>query len=156
MMTRISDGERVFVHASDIQFLSSYAVSEILDFEPDIVFASGPPLYLPGFVKEKEEQAWNNVLRLAHRVDTLILDHHLLRCEEGLSWLQRLSKETGQRVICAADFMGRSRHILEAQRSQLYKEIPVSDGWHEQYAQGSATTESYMNSARERYTWFDY
>jgi len=156
MMTRISDGERVFVHASDIQFLSSYAISEILDFQPDIVFAGGPPLYLQCFMKERGEDAWNNALRLAHGVDTLILDHHLLRCEEGLSWLQRLSKETGHRVICAADFMGRSRHLLEARRSQLYEEIPVPDGWHEQYAQGSVSTERYINRAREIYKWFDY
>ena len=41
-------------------------------------------------------------------VDTLILDHHLLRCKEGLSWLRRLSSETGHRVgqthlsVCSA------------------------------------------------------
>ena len=156
MMTTISDGECVFVHASDIQFLSSCAISEILDFQPDIVFAGGPPLYLRRFMEKREKSAWNNALQLAHGVDTLILDHHLLRCEEGLSWLQRLSKETGHRVICAADFMGRSRHLLEARRSQLYKEIPVSEGWHEQYAQGSVSTERYINRAREIYTWFNY
>jgi len=156
MMTKISDGESVFVHTSDIQFLSSCPISEILDFQPDIVLTDGPPIYLRHFMKGKEEDAWNNVLRLAYGVDTLILDHHLLRCEEGLSWLQRLSEETGHRVICAADFMGRPRHLLEARRAQLYKEIPVYNGWHEQYAHGSAGTERYMDRAREMYKWFDY
>jgi predicted metallo-beta-lactamase superfamily hydrolase len=156
MMTKISDGESIFVHASDIQLLSSCAVSEILDSQPDLVLADGPPIYLRHFMKGKEEDAWNNALRLTHGVDTLILDHHLLRCEEGLSWLQRLSEETGHKVICAADFMGRRRHLLEAWRPQLYKDIPVYDGWHEQYTHGSASTEGYMNRARKMYKWFDY
>lgn len=55
----------------------------------------------------------------------LILDHHLLRCEEGLSWLDYLSSETGRRVICAADFMGHPRCLFEARREQLYEEMPV-------------------------------
>jgi len=44
-MTRI-EGDFVFVHASDIQLLGDEAVSQILSWKPDIVFASGPPLYL--------------------------------------------------------------------------------------------------------------
>jgi predicted metallo-beta-lactamase superfamily hydrolase len=156
MMTKISDGESVFVHASDIQLLSSCAISEILNFHPDTVLAGGPPLYLQHFMKGREENAWNNALRLAYGVDTLILDHHLLRCEEGLLWLQRLSKETGHKVICAADLMGSHRHLLEAWRPQLYKDIPVYDGWHEQYAHGSVSTETYMNRAREMYEYFGY
>ena len=76
-------------------------------------------------------------------VDTLILDHHLLRCKEGLSWLDRLSSETGHRVICAADFMGRPHRLLEAWREQLYAEMPVPKGWHEAYARGDADTYRY-------------
>lgn len=76
-------------------------------------------------------------------VDTLILDHHLLRCKEGLSWLDRLSSETGHRVICAADFMGRPHRLLEAWREQLYAEMPVPKGWHEAYARGDADTRRY-------------
>ena len=52
-------------------------------------------------------------------MDTLILDHHLLRCEEGLPCLDRLSSEAGHRVICAADFMGRPRRLLEARRGLI-------------------------------------
>ena len=81
--------------------------------------------------------------QLARHVDTLILDHHLLRCEEGLAWLGRLSFETGHRVICAADFMERPRRLLEARREQLYKEMPVPPGWHEAYARGDADTHCY-------------
>lgn len=82
--------------------------------------------------------------RLAHHVDSLILDHHLLRSRKGLSWLQRLSSETGLHVICAADFMGRPRCLLEARRQQLYEEMPVPDGWHIAYTCGTVDTRRYQ------------
>ena len=145
MMTRIEDEGTVFVHASDIQLLDGEAVSLILDWEPNIVLAGGPPLYLSWLSSKRRWGAWRNARQLARHVDTLILDHHLLRCEEGLSWLDRLSSETGHRVICAADFMGRPRCLLEARREQLYEEMPVPEGWHEAYAHGDADTLRYRD-----------
>ena len=145
MMTRIEDEDTVFVHASDIQLLDGKAVSLILDWQPDIVLAGGPPLYLRRFSSKRRWGAWRNARQLARHVDTLILDHHLLRCEEGLSWLDRLSSETGHRVICAADFMGRPRCLLEARREQLYDVMPVPEGWHEAYAHGDADTLRYRD-----------
>lgn len=41
-MTKISEGDNTFLHASDIQILSSEAVDEIIECSPDIVLASGP------------------------------------------------------------------------------------------------------------------
>jgi len=143
MMTRIEGEDTVFVHASDIQLLNGEAVSLILDWRPDVVLAGGPPLYLSWLSSKRRWGAWRNARQLTRHVDTLILDHHLLRCEEGLSWLSRLSSETGHRVICAADFMGRPRRLLEARRVQLYREMPVPEGWHEAYARGDADTSAY-------------
>jgi predicted metallo-beta-lactamase superfamily hydrolase len=140
MMTRIEDGDGVFVHASDIQLLDGEAVSLILAWQPGIVLVGGPPLYLPWLSLEQRDRAWANALRLARAVDTLILDHHLLRSEEGLSWLERLASRTSHRVICAAEFMGHPLHLLEARRVQLYEELTVPDGWHKAYAQGDADT----------------
>jgi len=145
MMTRIEWEDTVFVHASDIQLLDGEAVSLIRDWQPDIVLAGGPPLYLAWLSSKHREMAWKNARRLARHVDTLILDHHLLRCEEGLSWLDRLSSETGQRVTCAADFMERPRRLLEARREQLYEEMTVPEGWHEAYARGDADTRCYRD-----------
>jgi predicted metallo-beta-lactamase superfamily hydrolase len=145
MMTRIEGEDAVFVHASDIQLLDDKAVSLILDWRPDIVLVGGPPLYLSRLLVEQRAEAWRNAKRLARHVDTLILDHHLLRCEEGLSWLDRLSSGTGRQVICAADFMGRPRRLLEARRAQLYEEMPVPEGWHEAYARGDADTRRYRD-----------
>jgi len=143
MMTRIEGDGTVFVHASDIQLLNGEAVSRILAWHPDVVLAGGPPLYLSWLSPKRREVAWGNALRLARDVDTLILDHHLLRSEEGVSWLVRLSSETGHAVICAADFMDRPRCLLEARREQLYREMPVPKGWHAAYARGEADTRRY-------------
>ena len=134
MMTRIQGEDIVFVHASDIQLLDGRAVSWILDWRPDVALVGGPPLYLSRLSPARRAAAWANATRLAQHVETLVLDHHLLRCEEGLSWLERLSSETGGHVMCAADWMGRPRRLLEARRAQLYEEMPVPEGWHEAYA----------------------
>ena len=149
MMTRIEEEDAVFVHASDIQLLDDGAVSLILDWHPDVALVGGPPLYLSKLRSKQRAVAWENAKRLARHVDTLILDHHLLRCEEGLSWLDRLSSETGHQVVCAADFVRRPRCLLEAWRLQLYEEMPVPKGWHKAYACGKADTEAYQDYRKE-------
>jgi len=83
------------------------------------------------------------VHQLAQGADALILDRHLLRCKEGLSWPGRLASQTDQRVVCAADFTGYSRCLLEARRKRLYDEVPVPTGWHEAYAHGETNTQGY-------------
>jgi len=145
MMTRVEGEGVVFVHASDTQLLDEEAVSLILDWRPDVALVGGPPLYLSSLSSEERALAWANAKRLARHVESLILDHHLLRNEEGLAWLQRLSSETGRQVSCAADFMGQPRCLLEARRLQLYEEMPVPDGWHEAYTRGEADTGRYQD-----------
>jgi len=136
MMTRIDMGNRVFVHASDIQLLHEPTVEQVIHWRPDIVLAGGPPLYLDRLGKADRERAWRCALRLARNVDTVILDHHLMRSEEGALWLGMLSEKAGKEVYCASDFMGRPRQLLEAGRVQLYEDMPVPDTWHEEYARG--------------------
>ncbi|MFO8037639.1 MAG: MBL fold metallo-hydrolase [Anaerolineales bacterium] len=143
MMTRVEDEESVFVHASDIQLLDEEPVSLILDWEPDIVLVGGPPLYLDFMGQHLRERAWQQALRLAEGVERLIIDHHLLRCREGLAWLDRLSSAVHHPVLCAADFMAQPRCLLEAQRESLYEEMPVPKGWHEAYADGKASAQVY-------------
>jgi predicted metallo-beta-lactamase superfamily hydrolase len=143
MMTKITEGGQTFVHASDIQLLNREAVLQILDWHPAVVLASGPPLYLPRLSKDRRKIAWQNAVSLSRGVDTLILDHHITRCEEGIDWLKRLSVETGKRIICAADYMKKPRLLLEAWRKRLYKDMPVPDNWHRDYAQGKVDCEHY-------------
>ncbi|NMG83128.1 MAG: MBL fold metallo-hydrolase [Methanosarcinales archaeon] len=151
MMTRIKE-DRVFVHTSDIQLLDEEAISQILDWEPDIVLADGPPLYMPDKLPEEQiERAWHNARRLSREVDTLILDHHLMRSYAGIEWLERLSSETRNKVICGADFMKQPRMLLEAGRKSLYRDMPVPAGWHEAYAEGNVGTDRYWNLAKRIY-----
>jgi uncharacterized protein len=125
MMTRICEGDEAFVHSSDIQLLDRETVLKVLAWEPTIVFASGPPLYLSHRIPEAGNEASENAFLLANHVDTLILDHHLLRSFEGYSWLKGLDKKVENRVLCAAEFMGKEPELLEAQRKILYEKIPV-------------------------------
>jgi predicted metallo-beta-lactamase superfamily hydrolase len=143
-MTRISEGDEVFVHSSDIQLLDRETVLEILAWKPTIVFASGPPLYLSRHVPEASKEAFENALLIAEKVDTLILDHHLLRSFEGYRWLKKLAEMVENRVLCGAEFMKKEPELLEAQRKILYEKLPVPQGWHEAYAKGEIKLEEHL------------
>ena len=136
MMTRIEMEGQVFVHASDIQLLDEMTIEKILLWNPDIVFAAGPPIYLQALTSPLRRKAWENGLRLAKNVETFIVDHHLLRSTMGLVWLDRISQAAGKKIYCAADFMNKSRLLLEAHRTELYKKFPVAENWHENYEKG--------------------
>jgi uncharacterized protein len=152
MMTRIELGHRIFVHASDIQLLDDATVDQVIDWRPDIVLAAGPPLYLDRLSNAARERAWDNARRLAQNIEVVILDHHLMRSEEGAVWLDTLSTTVGKKVYCAADYMGQPRRLLEAERVKLYERMPVPEGWHEEYAKGRANPDRYLNEVRDRGT----
>ena len=136
MMTRIDMGDQVFVHASDIQLLDEVTIDKILDWRPDIVFTAGPSLYLQALTGSLRRRAWENGLRLARNVRTLIVDHHLLRSETGIIWLDNMSRIVGKKVYCAADFMNKPRLLFEAGRSDLYEKMSVPENWHQDYEKG--------------------
>ena len=150
MMTRIEMGSQVFVHASDIQLLDAPTVDKVIDWQPDIVLAAGPPLYLDRLSRAESEHAWDNAVRLAQSIDVVILDHHLMRGEEGAVWLDELSAAVGRKVYCAADFMGRPRQLLEAERVQLYEQMTVPEKWHDDYTNGRVGSDEYLGASRYR------
>jgi predicted metallo-beta-lactamase superfamily hydrolase len=154
MMTRIEMDNRVFVHASDIQLLDDATVDRIIDWRPDIVLAAGPPLYLDRLNMAGRERAWDNAVRLAQSIDLVILDHHLMRSEEGEVWLDRLSATVGNKVYCAADYMNRPRRLLEAERARLYEEMPIPQGWHDNYARGRADAGEYFDAIADQLAQF--
>jgi len=143
MMTRIGN-DSAFMHTADIQLLDDATVDVVLEWQPGILLAGGPPLYLEQLTSELRLRAWQNALRLADSVDTLILDHHLMRSPEGLQWLDKLSSKSGRKVLCAADFMAAPRQLLEAERKILYDKMPVPSEWHQDYAEGRATTDDFQ------------
>jgi predicted metallo-beta-lactamase superfamily hydrolase len=150
MMTCIRDGGETFVHASDIQMLNPEAIEIICAWEPDIVFAAGPPLYLRRLTEGEETLAWENAITLAASVPTLILDHHLLRSREGWCWLERLAGEAEGQVCSAAAFMGRPPLLMEADRAELYEEYPVPPRWHDDYARGETGFEDFVDAGLGR------
>lgn len=135
MMTRVEENGEVFVHASDIQLLNDAAVEQILMWKPTTVLAAGPPFYLD-LPSLDPDEIRDRTLKLSRGVQTLIIDHHLLRDVKGFSWLHRLQQKTENSIMCAADFMGLPRQLLEARRAELYEQHPVPEGWHENYANG--------------------
>jgi len=144
MMTRIEDESGVFVHASDIQMLNDEAIERIILWQPNVVFASGPPIYLPALSFKEQGKALHRALQLAREVDILILDHHLMRSRKGEQWLDWVSSLSGHKIICAADFMKRPRSLLEAERVLCYRKAPVRKGWHESYALGRVDVQAYL------------
>jgi len=151
MMTKIEE-DCVFVHASDIQLFNNETIFKIIEWKPDIVFIDGPPLYLSDRIsKEQIDKAWSNAIQLSREVDVLIIDHHLMRSTEGETWLERLNFNTGKKIICGADFMGKSRKLLEARRRSLYEDMPVAENWHEMYSEGKTKTDYYLKLAGEIY-----
>lgn len=151
MMTRIEMDDGVFVHASDIQLLDDATVDEIIAWQPDIVLAAGPPLYLDRLSEAQIEGAWNNALRLARNIGVVILEHHLMRSTEGAIWLDRLARTVGKEVYCAADFMGLPRQFLEAEREQLYEAMPTPTNWHDDYAKGRVDPDDYLGESPAGY-----
>jgi predicted metallo-beta-lactamase superfamily hydrolase len=95
-------GDGVFVHASDIQLLDAPTVDKIIEWQADIVLSAGPPLYLNRLTKLERAHAWSNAVRLAQNIDTVILDHHLMRSGDGAVGLDEVSAAVGRKVYCAA------------------------------------------------------
>jgi len=149
MMTKIKFKDMIFLHASDIQFLCSDTIDYIIKLKADVVLASGPPIYLNHLEKEDLKRASQNILKLSEKVETLIVDHHLLRCEEGLSYLKKINRQSKNKIICAADYMEVKPQLLEARREEIYNKLPVLEDWHEKYKKGEVSTEPYLQKARE-------
>jgi len=140
MMTRIEDRDGVFVHASDVQMLNNKAIQILLDWRPDIILVSGPPIYLGHLSLKEIEDAKDRILSLSDKVKVLILDHHVMRSRQSERWVDNIASVAKNKIICAADFMGRPRRLLEADRKIWYKNVPVPEGWHEAYSRGEADT----------------
>ena len=156
MMTEVQLKNKKFLHASDIQFLYSKTIESIIKKEPDIVLASGPPLYLSHVNDKMLKTAEENILNLSRVVGLLIIDHHLLRDEDGLKYLRELDRKSPNKIMCAADFMGVKPQLLEARREELYNRFPVNQDWHERYKEGKVTTQYYLAEARKELKDFIY
>ncbi len=125
MLTVDADGQRL-LYTSDVQGpVDSDAAAYIIEQQPDIVVADGPPTYLLGFrfSQENLERAETNMCRIMEQTGCrLLLDHHLLREERYRERLPLLYRQHGGRIQTYAGYLGGSNRLLEARRKQIWQE----------------------------------
>ena len=135
VMTAIQCGGFSMVHASDTQGPMEHSTSDwILGQKPDVLILAGPPTYLaPDRVSvEVLSQAANNLQTLAETIPMIIVDHHLLRDSAWGEWLapiRRFASDHGHQVMTVAEVMGLPDTLLEASRSSLYEQSPVTQAF---------------------------
>jgi predicted metallo-beta-lactamase superfamily hydrolase len=101
----------------------------IMDEKPHLLIIGGPPLYLAGFKVDEThlQTALANLERITATVPVTILEHHLLRDEHWREKTQTVfhkAKETGGRILTAANFLGEQERCHEAVRRRLFDESP--------------------------------
>jgi predicted metallo-beta-lactamase superfamily hydrolase len=111
--------------------MSTDTVKTILTEEPDLLIIGGPPLYLQGFKVSEHliTLGLENIARLAARIPTTVVDHHLLRSSDWKSHLEKAftsAERSGNRLVTAAEFAGAENTLLESIRQKLYDEDPPS------------------------------
>lgn len=105
-------------------------VKVILDEKPDLLIMGGPPTYLQGFRIGEDffQTALRHMEKIAKDIETVVIDHHLLRDEAWYRFLEPVrgpAEKLGHRVLTAADLLGQKPEPLEGSRKELYeKEQP--------------------------------
>ncbi|MDP3024789.1 MAG: hypothetical protein Q8O10_04575 [candidate division Zixibacteria bacterium] len=129
LITSVSYQGEKLLHASDIQGPQTKTTTDwIISENPDILILSGYPTLLMGwrFSKFGLLESNQNLIKILSqtKVNTIILDHHLVRdlhylnkIEEVLKTAEKLKKK----VITAAEFLGKKPDFLEARRKELYE-----------------------------------
>lgn len=117
------------IHASDIQGPQVIVTTEwIVQQNPDILILSGFPTLLMGWRSSKFGlyQSNKNLLKILSetKVQTVILDHHLVRDLHYQNKIEDVFKEADslkKKVVTAAEFLGEKPEFLEAKRKEFYK-----------------------------------
>ncbi len=117
------------LHLSDADISSWEVIRAAKRINPDFIIADGPSLYR--LDREYMKSYLSRASKLVNSCGSLIVDHHLMRCDEGVKWLNSLKKigEGKCNVFSASEFMLRPFTMLEAWRRTLYRLIPVSNNW---------------------------
>jgi len=143
------------IFAPDIQ---GPVVPDTLDLltaeKPDVLILGGPPTYLQGFKVADEffQSALKNLGKLSEKIETLVVDHHLLRDKgwyEFLEPVRKLSQKAGHELLSAADILKVKPNVLECRREQLYEENkPTADflNWTKLPEAKQSTTPPPLNS----------
>lgn len=116
-----------FVFTSDVQGpMSRDAVDFIISQDPDTIVMDGPATYLVGtcYRRSDIEQCLRNSVEIIEktRVQTIVLDHHLMRDAAWRDYLADLAARNSRvRIISAAGFRGETESTFEAQRKDFYE-----------------------------------
>ena len=131
VMAYISCEDISILHASDVQGpMNTKAKNFIIEKDPDILIISGPPTYMEGrkiSSKDVETSLANmkEIIGNTINLNTIILDHHLLRdldYKERIRDLLVIAKKNNIRVLTAAEYCGKPVEQLEALRKKLWEE----------------------------------
>lgn len=128
----VREGEESFLFTSDVEGPSlEDQVSFVLERRPRVAMVDGPMTYMLGYRYSRAslEASIRNLSRMLEVVETLVVDHHLLR---DLEWRERINgllergRELGKRVMTSNELVGKPLDMLEARRKELYELHPVS------------------------------
>jgi len=117
-----------FVFAPDVQGpIDPGTVKVILDERPNTLVMGGPPTYLKGFKVGEDvfQTALRNMEKLASEIETLVIDHHLLRDEGWYDFLEPVRKtaqKNGHELLTAAGLLRDEPQPLECRRKELYEQ----------------------------------
>jgi predicted metallo-beta-lactamase superfamily hydrolase len=135
VLLKISRLGESFMFCPDVQGpMSQETLNLILSEKPDMAMVGGPPLYLAGFRVSEESVRMGiyNLAKLTKVVRSIILDHHLLRDINWRSFAAPAYEEAALndcQILTAAESLGLSPRILEAQRRNLYESEPPSEAF---------------------------
>lgn len=125
----VRDSKHNFLYTSDIEGPPLIEQLEyIISRDPMVVYVDGPMTYQlgPRYPEDMLNNALANLLRITDigNLRVFILDHHIMRDINWLSWVFNIYEVAKNRKIwigTAAEFMGMKPVLLEAYRKQLYE-----------------------------------
>ncbi len=130
LMLVIQHGEEKVLHASDVQGpVSNATLDMILSEKPSLLIIGGQPLYLSGSKVSAEtlERGFENLQRIVKSIPVTILDHHIIRSENWRDQARKVFEEAKKhrnRLVTAAEYVGKEETPLECERRTLYEEEP--------------------------------
>ncbi|MGC8932580.1 MAG: MBL fold metallo-hydrolase [Candidatus Methanodesulfokora sp.] len=129
----IREGDESFLFTSDVEGPSlEDQVKFVVENKPRTVMIDGPMTYMLGYRYSQAslEASIRNLIRILDIVETLVIDHHLLR---DLDWSKRIAEvinkgnTIGKRVLTSNELVNKPLDMLEARRKELYELYPVKE-----------------------------
>jgi len=125
----ISDGGETVMITSDIEGgPRDMHVKFTQEVKPNTLIIDGPLTYMLGYALTEEtlNSALDNMEKMMKEgLDTMIVDHHLVRDQNYRQVIDKLKRQVGEiggRIMTAAEFLQVEENPLEARRRELFKE----------------------------------